>query len=193
MVYNLLLKLFKEDRQMVFNRMLSELELDQSQATVKNLVQIYRNHQPQITFFPDVLPAIEKLHQQKIRTGIITDGYYQAQLLKIQAVKADQYFDPIICTDKWGVNFWKPHPQSFEAMRSELQLQFEEMVYVGDNPAKDFYIGAVVPIKTIRILRGGVHDTDNYYQNIKETARINSLSKLNEVMMKFDRLLDQEN
>ncbi|WKY43530.1 HAD-IA family hydrolase [Eubacteriaceae bacterium ES2] len=185
-VYSLLFKLFEEDRQLVFNRLLSELDLNQSQAMVKNLTQIYRNHHPKINYFPDVLPALAELQQLNMRTGIITDGYYQAQHLKIEAIKAEQSFEAIIITDQWGREFWKPHPRSFQEMKSILQVEYDEMVYVGDNPAKDFYIGAVFPIRTIRILRDGIYNNQTYFKDVKETEQIDSLTELKNVLIRFN-------
>ena len=38
-------------------------------------------------------------------------------------------------------------------MKEAFLASWEDMVYVGDNPEKDFYIGRDFPIMTVRIVR----------------------------------------
>jgi putative hydrolase of the HAD superfamily len=61
-------------------------------------------------------------------------------------------------------------------MKEKFKVNFDEMIYVGDNPEKDFYISKTYPIKTVRILRAGVHTDKNYFKDIKEDFRIEKLS-----------------
>lgn len=47
------------------------------------------------------------------------------------------------------------------------------MVYVGDNPKKDFYIRKLYPIHTIRIIReDAVYRDEDYKADMREEARI---------------------
>ena len=53
------------------------------------------------------------------------------------------------------------------------------MIYVGDNPAKDFHISADLPVRTARIIReNGIYNDREYLDGIKETYRIESLTDL---------------
>lgn len=177
-VFDTLQNLFSDDPKNVFNRLFESAGVSYTDDIIKNCVEEYREHLPLIHYYEDVLPCVNHLKAQGIKTGVITDGYSIAQRQKIRAVRANEYFDEIIVTDELGREFWKPHARSFEIMRERLEVDFSEMVYVGDNPEKDFYIGSVLPIMTIRIHREGVYKSRNYLNNIKEHKTIYSLDEI---------------
>ncbi len=178
-LYEMLMKLFKSSSKNVFNRLLDNLEIDYTKENIMALVNEYRNHTPDINYFDDVLPCLEHLKSKGIKIGVITDGYANAQRKKIEALKAENHFDKIIITDELGRDYWKPHPKPFEMMKEALNIDFNEIIYIGDNPMKDFYISNLYPIKTIRLLReNGVYTSAEYYKNIKEDFKVNSLSEL---------------
>jgi putative hydrolase of the HAD superfamily len=56
------------------------------------------------------------------------------------------------------------------------------MLYVGDNPEKDFYISNIHPIQTIRIYRNGVYENREYLSNIKENYSIYGLDELDVIV-----------
>ncbi|QSS99783.1 HAD-IA family hydrolase [Pontibacillus sp. ALD_SL1] len=179
-VYDLLIKLFNESSKNVFNRLLDNMDISYSESDVKKLVEEYRNHFPDIDFFEDVVPCLNMLKSHGIKTGIITDGYASGQRKKLSAISADAYFDEIIVTDEIGRDYWKPHPRAFELLVRKYDICFNEMVYVGDNPAKDFFISSIYPLKTIRIYRNnGMHVNKSYLYNIKESESIFTLKELN--------------
>lgn len=178
-VYNSLIDLFNESPINVFNRFYESIGLSYGEQQIRQLVDLYRKHAPNIDFFDDVLPFVSTLKSRRIKTGIITDGYKLSQQQKLKAVNAYKYFDEIIVTDEIGPNYWKPHPRAFEIMSEKLNIRYEEMIYVGDNPSKDFYISSIYPIQTIRIIRdAGVHKNKEYYKQIREKYCVNSLREL---------------
>ena len=178
-VYELLYKLLNESPNKVFNRLFDKMDVSYSRNTILELVEEYRNHIPKIIFYDDVLPSLKLLKSRDIKTGIITDGYANAQRQKLKAVGAINYFHKIIVTDELGREYWKPHPKSFEIMKETFDVEYDEIVYVGDNPKKDFYISSVYPIQTIRIRReNGVYTTNEYYKNIKENISISTLKEV---------------
>ncbi|MCM3586975.1 HAD-IA family hydrolase [Mesobacillus maritimus] len=183
-LYELLIDLFKNNPRNVFNRILDTLGVTYTKTEIIDLVEEYRNHLPSIDFFNDVLPCLDLLKQKNVKTGVITDGYANAQRNKLTAIKANNHFDEIIVTDELGREFWKPHPKAFEIMKEKLDVEFHEMIYVGDNPEKDFYISSIYPIKTIRIYRNGncIYRDNPYLNDIKENYSIHSLSELNSII-----------
>jgi putative hydrolase of the HAD superfamily len=56
------------------------------------------------------------------------------------------------------------------------------MIYVGDNPRKDFYIGSIYPIRTVRVCQDGVYENEEYLDGIKETHTVYSLAEIPSVM-----------
>lgn len=177
-VLHKIMELFQADASHVFNRLLEIYNPAYEKEEVHYLVGEYRKHYPDVRFFEDVNPCLEFLKNRRIKTGIITDGYLEAQSQKVKAVKGNQLFDKVILTEELGREFWKPHPKAFEMMKEHFHVEFDEMVYVGDNPQKDFYIGSIYPITTVRIHRNGVYEKASYYENVKEKYTIHDLSEL---------------
>ena len=181
--YDKLMSLFSEDSKNVFNRILDEYGISYEKDDILSLVKVYREHMPEIDFFPDVIPTLTMLKKRGIKLGIITDGYTVTQTNKLKAVLADKYFDKIIITDLLGKEFWKPHPKSFEMMKEYFNVEWDEMAYVGDNPQKDFYISKAYPLKTVRILRdNSVYKDSEYREGIKESFKIDKLLDLDKVI-----------
>jgi putative hydrolase of the HAD superfamily len=176
--------LFNQSSKNVFNRLLDKYGFDYTKNSIIELVEEYRNHLPTIEYFDDVFLCLEDLKKRGIKLGIITDGYANAQRQKLKAVKAEKYFDEIIVTDELGREFWKPHPIAFELMKEKLNVEFSEMLYIGDNPEKDFYIGSIYPIVTIRIYRNGIYREKEYLSNVKEKHSIYRLSEIVETILK---------
>lgn len=177
-LYQLLLRLFAENPKYVFNRLYDILKMPYSDDKIEQLVREYRNHTPTIEFYPDVLPCLELLAKRSIKTGIITDGNVTTQNQKLKAVRAWNYFDKIIITDLLGEEYRKPHPKAFELMLESLGITFDEMMYIGDNPEKDFFISSIYPIITARINRYGIYQHKSYLNGIKETYSINNLLEI---------------
>ena len=102
-------------------------------------VNIYRNHMPDIDLYDGVEEIISKLKEKNIKVGIITDGRPEGQKNKLKALGLYNIIDDIIITDELGgVQFRKPNDISFRIMQNRWKLPYEQMVYVGDNPNKDF-------------------------------------------------------
>jgi len=174
-IYKQLKELFDNEPRRVFNRFLDKHGICYTNEDILSLVEEYRGHMPEIELFEDVVPCLHQLRLHGLRTGIITDGYANAQRQKLKAIKAERLFDEIIITDDLGREFWKPHPKAFELMSSRLDIEYKEMVYVGDNPEKDFYINGIYPVKTVRINRPGGYCQREYFKGIKENHTINDL------------------
>lgn len=100
---------------------------------------IYRNHMPLINLYDGVEDMLLDLRSRGIKTGIITDGRHEGQKAKIVALGLKELVDEIIITDDLGgVQFRKPNDIAFRVMQNRLNVPFENMIYVGDNPNKDF-------------------------------------------------------
>jgi HAD superfamily hydrolase (TIGR01549 family) len=79
------------------------------------------------------------LKDKGIKVGIITDGRPEGQRNKLKALGLEELIDDIIITDKFGgVQFRKPNDISFRIIQNRWRIPFEQIVYVGDNAAKDF-------------------------------------------------------
>lgn len=102
-------------------------------------LKAYREQMPEITLYEGVVCMIEDLKAEGIKVGIITDGRPEGQKNKIKALGLDSMIDDIIITDELGgIQFRKPCDIAFRIMQRRWGLPFEQIVYVGDNPNKDF-------------------------------------------------------
>lgn len=177
-VFDDLMSLFNISPLNVFNRLFELYKFEYTEDIIHDLVKEYRAHFPKIQFYDDVIPCLLELKRSGIKVGIITDGYAIAQHQKLNAVQASKYFDEVIITDELGREFWKPHPKAFEIMIEKFDISFEELIYIGDNPEKDFYISKTYPINTVRILRDGLNKDKRYLDEIEADVSINYLHEI---------------
>ena len=80
---------------------------------------------------------IEELKKKRIKVGIITDGRPEGQRNKLDVLELD--VDDVIITDELGgIQFRKPCDIAFRILITRWRLNPADVVYVGDNPVKDF-------------------------------------------------------
>ena len=116
------------------DELLKELGRESEKADV---LKVYRSHKPDIHLYPGVAEMIENLKAKGIKVGIITDGRPEGQRNKLNALGLD--VDDVIITDELGgIQFRKPCDIAFRIMITKWRLNPADVVYVGDNPAKDF-------------------------------------------------------
>jgi putative hydrolase of the HAD superfamily len=134
----------------VFDRALPQLGLDPQPALIRRLIRVYREHLPTIRLEPaaaDLLAALSG----RCRLAVLTDGYHDTQQRKIAALGLDQRCRPIVCTDQWGREHWKPSPRGFLHLQQALGASPERCIYIGDNPAKDFRAPKALGWATLRV------------------------------------------
>ncbi len=173
--------LYLENPKNVFNRLLEAHDIRYKENEILELVEVYREHTPDVHFYPDVRPALASLKNRGIKLGLLSDGYAVTQRKKLTVLNVNgrKVFDKIIITDELGRDYWKPDPRPFIMMKEAFLADWSDIVYVGDNPEKDFFIGRDFPIMTVRIIRPqGVYIDRPYREGYRETARVNSLEDL---------------
>jgi putative hydrolase of the HAD superfamily len=104
------------------------------------LLEAYRNHEPQLALFDDASWALRHFSGQA-KLGLITDGTHHVQAKKVKALGIAPHFQEIVYTHALGGRaFSKPHPMSYEKVEQALAAEGGRLVYVGDNPSKDFIV-----------------------------------------------------
>ena len=135
---------------------------------------VYREHFPQITLYDNVKQTILELKNKGMKVGIITDGRPEGQRNKIKALGLDDLIDDIIITDDLGgVQFRKPNEIAFRIMQCRWKIPFEQIVYVGDNPEKDFQAP-----KQLGMRWAYYHNADGVYSNILANPARLSLTQI---------------
>lgn len=111
------------------------------QEEKQKCLDVYRNHFPDIKLKDEVRSMITDLTKRGKKLGIITDGRVEGQKNKLEALGIYDIIDKeyIIITDELGgIQFRKPCDIAFRIMATKMRLNYEEMIYIGDNKNKDF-------------------------------------------------------
>ncbi|HKD57591.1 MAG TPA: HAD family hydrolase [Hyphomicrobiaceae bacterium] len=103
------------------------------------LIGAYRDHDPELSLFDDAAWALHRFANAKL--GLITDGTHRMQERKVTALGIAARFREIVYTHALGGRqYSKPHPRSYEMIEAALGGRGDRLVYIGDNPAKDFIV-----------------------------------------------------
>lgn len=187
-IYESMNYLFKEDSKNVFNRLLDKLNIKYDVEYIKYLIHEYRSHMPSIDLYKDAQEILDCLRSNGIKLGMITDGYKITQRNKLKALNIEEYFECIVVTDELGREYWKPHRKPYEIVKEELGLQYEDIVYVGDNINKDFITANKLGIHTVMINRvEGIYLNLDKDEEYKAKNIINTLTSLVE-MLKLEKV-----
>jgi putative hydrolase of the HAD superfamily len=85
---------------------------------------------------------------------LVTDGHKIVQQKKVEALRLDEVMKRVFITHRFGVRHAKPSLYCFERIKHSEQCEWTDIVYVGDNPEKDFVNLRKVGAKTIRVSTG---------------------------------------
>ncbi len=100
---------------------------------------VYQAVYREIELLPGVRELMETLKAHGIKLGVISDGVPESQGVKLEALGVADLMDEVIFTETLGGHdFRKPNPAAFRLMAERLGLPEESLVYIGDNPKKDF-------------------------------------------------------
>ncbi len=138
----------------IFDKVFQELGI-YSCRLVDECVRLYRRHSPDIALYPEAGRCLERFSSQPIY--IVTDGNQTAQAGKLKALRLYNH-QPVKCcylTYRYGIKrAAKPSPHCFRLIAKAEKTKPEEVVYVADNPTKDFIGIKPLGFKTVRVLTG---------------------------------------
>ncbi len=161
----------------VFDTVLGEAGLLTSEV-LSQCIETYRLHKPKIELYEGVIGLFECLHKRGIKIGIITDGRPEGQRNKIEALGLEKMVDNIIITDELGgPSFRKPNDISFRIMQRRLGIPFSNILYVGDNPAKDFIAPRQLGMQSIYF-----ENKDGIYTQNRISCKLKKIDSLDELL-----------
>jgi putative hydrolase of the HAD superfamily len=108
-----------------------------SLESVPAMVQVFRDHDPEIAPVPAASRILEGL-RSRYALALVSDGYSSVQRKKLAALGLEDSFDTIVFSDDHGRAAWKPNPLPFQIALDALGVLGHDAVYVADNPVKDF-------------------------------------------------------
>jgi len=134
----------------VFNKALSGLQIRSHATSVSKLVDVYRFHKPVIFCQESTIEALMKLRVH-YEISIITGGPEESQRRKVLALGLDSLFTNVIYSGRYGPALDKPHPWAWKEIENRTGLHGCDLIYVGDNPSKDFNAPLELGWRTLRV------------------------------------------
>jgi putative hydrolase of the HAD superfamily len=135
-----------------FNYWLAAHDLPVGDRLLSQLVHVYREHEPDLTPFPEIPAFLESIHR-RYRLGLVSDGYLSVQQRKLKALRLTDHFDAVVFSDQWGRESWKPSTKPFKVALESLDSEAARSIYVADNPLKDFFGARQLGMFTVRVRR----------------------------------------
>lgn len=123
-----------KDGDSVFGQLRQEYDVA-ARVPESDLVELYRNHVPNIVLDTSTKEALGQIHELSAGVAVITDGRSRTQRNKIDALGLGDYFDLIVISEETGHS--KPELHNFEFIMDHFGRKYE-FLYIADNPAKDF-------------------------------------------------------
>lgn len=123
-----------------------------SRALVQECVKRYRHHTPDLKLDPAAEKLLAALGGYPLY--LVTDGHKITQARKVAALGIEPLFRKVFITHRHGVARAKPSTYCFERILAAEKAAWPQLVYVGDNPAKDFVNLNAKGAQTVRVLTG---------------------------------------
>ena len=162
----------------IFNSVMAKMDLPDNEKLIDEMVDIYRNHCPKISLYPDARWALEYF-PPRVSLGLISDGYLCTQENKLEALGIRQRFAKIVLTDSLGRDFWKPSPKPYQEIERAFGPEPICCTYIADNPLKDFIAPRLLGWQTIRVVRkNGLYSGQTVEQDQDAERLITSLRDL---------------
>ncbi len=144
------------------------------------LLNIYREHLPSINLVDGAHELISELKNNGLMIGIITDGRPNGQWNKIHSLGLENLVDDIIVTDELGgESFRKPCDIAFRILQRKWNIPFSQLMYVGDNAAKDFQAPKQLGMQWVQVMnsKGLYHAYETTYPVVDDICAIKQYIK----------------
>ncbi len=163
----------RKGRGTVFNELLAR-HGEYRHSAINDCIKTYRHHQPNIQLADAAKRLLNRLPPPLY---VVTDGHKVVQKNKVQALDIESLFTKVYITHRYGLRHAKPSTRCFELIRARERCAWTDLVYVGDNPAKDFVNLTPLGVQTVRVLTG-IHKDAIAKPGFEATQVIQSLDHL---------------
>lgn len=144
-----------EGRDKVFDQLLMYYNI-YSKKLVRECLSVYRKHQPDIRLYSAASDCLERF--KDIHQYIVTDGNKLVQANKLKALGLPEKMKNCFITRRYGIKNEKPSPYCFLKICELEKVRPHEVVYIADNPHKDFVGIKPLGFKTVRVRQGAYRD-----------------------------------
>lgn len=129
----------RHNRMLYFQKVSEYLKLNPIEYTL-SMYETYWNYMLEhMTLYPGVLELFDYLKREHIKIGICTDLTVHIQHRKLQKLGIGSYIDVLVTSEEADAE--KPDLRMFHLVLKKLNLNPEEVIYVGDSFEKDI-VGA---------------------------------------------------
>jgi putative hydrolase of the HAD superfamily len=151
-VFNYLLEQFyKKGRGKIFNAALRQFGLIDTPDEITRLVQLYRQHPADITFYPGVKSLLKRLHKN-FYLAVVTDGATETQANKVRALGLQGLADYIVYC--WEIGAPKPDAKGYAMTLDYFNMPANHTMIIGDHPINDIAAAKELGAWTIRVHTG---------------------------------------
>jgi len=179
--YDLMIEELEQNgRGRVFDVVLEKYNL-KTKKNILNCVWKYRTHVPDIQLSKSTIKCFQRFSNYP--KYIVTDGNKVAQHNKVKALQLYTQVKKVFISRRFGIANEKPSPYCFLKIAKLEKVDHNKVVYIGDNPNKDFVGIKPLGFKTIRILKGN-YKTVVKPEKYNAAIEINSLDELTIPLLK---------
>lgn len=173
-IYNTMLQRYRS-KENVFDWIVSFYADNDSKITLPYLLQLYREHKPEIKLNKDSKDLLNSLKEKNVPVGLITDGRSITQRNKLKALGLDEYFKEVVISEEFGSE--KPDERNY--LFFENKYPGKEFYFIGDNTSKDFLAPARLGWFTICLKSNGrnIH-CQSFTEGLLPNLIINSFNEL---------------
>lgn len=127
------------------------------------LIEMYRNHQPNIQLFDGVIEVFDAIKSKNGKIGLITDGRSKTQRAKLKSLGILDYLDGVVISDEIGSE--KPSLANFKAL--ENSVAGKDYHYIADNLKKDFIAPNALGWNSVALIDNGknIHYESHKFSN----------------------------
>ncbi len=127
-----------------------------NKVAVKEMVEMYREHNPMISLPGDSLDCLTRLSSAGYTLALITDGRHVGQWNKIRALVLERFIDCRLISVSADVGAEKNDLLPWQRME-KLTPSVTKRWYIGDNPEKDFFQPNRLGWKTVMLQDNGLN------------------------------------
>ena len=179
-IFEYLKRRLKNCRERIFNDLLDNFRI-YSQKNLKKCISVYRTHTPKIKLYSDAKDCLKRLKNYPLY--IVTDGNKIVQKNKIKALNLENHVKKTILTSNYGLRNSKPSTFCFQKICDMEKTSPTNLVYIGDDPHKDFVGLKREGFKTIRLFKGRFKN-ERLSKEFEADYKIKSLKEINEKFIK---------
>lgn len=166
----------------IFNSLKTKFGI--SQVSTRQIIAVYRSHVPEIRLYPESTFVLETLQKTFSPLYLLTDGNPRVQRSKIDALGLKRYFKRTYCTRDFGLEAEKPSTTVFERIALNEGVRLTNLVYIGDDPKKDFHGLIAAGGRAIRV-RTGKFKSTTVSEDIGLCADLNGIGQLPEELRRL--------